>query len=112
MSLRNIGLRWLGSIALGTIAPLVFAQIGPAGGPGGHGHGHDNPAAQDCRKQAEAQKLPAGEERQRFVHQCLESKRSSSDAAKAAAARAKMSDPASGHLHSDPPAAPATPPGS
>jgi hypothetical protein len=112
MSLRDVGLRWLGSVALGTIAPLVLAQIGPAEGPGGRGHGHDIPAAQDCRKQAEAQKLPAGEERQRFMHRCLDSKSSSSDAAKAAAARAKMSDPTSGHLHSDPPVAPATPPGS
>ena len=109
MALRSIGLRWLGSVALGTIAPLVLAQIGPAGGPGGHGHA--NAAAKDCRKQAEAQKLPAGEERQASMHRCLESRSSASDAAKAAAARAKMSDPQSGHLHSDLPAAPATPPG-
>jgi psiF repeat len=112
MSLRDVGLRWLGSVVLGTIAPLVLAQMGPAGVPGGRGHGHDSPAAQDCRKQAEAQKLPAGEERQTFMRRCLESKSSSSDAAKAEAARAKMSDPASGHLHSEPPAAPTTPPGS
>src|SRR3974377_376040 len=98
MSLRSIGLRWLCSIALGTIAPLVLAQIGPASGPGGHGHGHDSPAAQDCRKQAEAQKVPAGDELQKFMRQCVESRRSSSDAAKAAAARAKMSDPQAGHL--------------
>ena len=109
MSLRSIGLRWLGSVALGTVAPLVLAQMGPAGG---HGHGHDNPAAQECSKQAKAQKVPAGDERQKFMRQCVESRRSSSDAAKAAAARAKMSDPQAGHLRSDPPPPPTTPPGS
>jgi hypothetical protein len=112
MSLRRTGLCWLASVALGAVAPLVFAQMGPPGGPGMHGHGHDNPAAQECRKQADEKKLPSGEERQKFVRQCVESKQGASDAAKSAAARAKMGDPQSGHLHSDPPPAPAAPPAS
>jgi hypothetical protein len=111
MSRRRIGGRWLASFALGTVAPLVLAQIAPPGGAGMHGRGRDHPAWQDCSKQADERKLPAGDERRTFVRQCLESKRGASDAAKAAAARAKMGDPQSGHLHSDPPAA-ATPPGS
>ena len=111
MSLRSIGARWLASVALGTVAPLVLAQMGAPVGPGARGHAHDSPAAQECRKQAEAQKLPTAEERQKFVRQCVESKQGASDAAKSAAARARMGDPQSGHLHSDPPAAATTPPG-
>jgi hypothetical protein len=105
MELRKIGLRWLASVALGTVAPLVFAQMGPPGGAM-HEHGHNNPAWQDCKKQADDKKLAPGPERKQFMQQCLESKLGSSDAAKGEAARARMADPQSGHLHSDPPAAP------
>jgi hypothetical protein len=110
MSPRRIGQRWLATIGLGTLAPLVLAQMTPPGGPGMHGHGHASPAAQECRKQADEKKLPAGDERHEFMHQCLEAKQNGSDAAKSAAARAKMGDPQSGHLRSDPPPAPASPP--
>jgi len=108
MSLSRIGRRWLGSFVLGTVAPLVVAQMTPPGAAGAHGRGRDSPALQDCRRQADEQKLPAGDERQKFMHRCLETKHAGSDAAKSEAARAKMGDPQSGHLHSDPP--PATPP--
>ena len=112
MSLRRIGLRWLASVVLGTVAPLVLAQMAPPGGQGMRAHGHDNPAAQECRKQADEKQLPAGEARHRFVRQCVDSKQGASDAAKSAAARAGMGDPQSGHLHSDRPPAPTAPPGS
>jgi hypothetical protein len=85
--MRRIGLRWLARFGLGTGAPPVLAQVAPPGGAGMHGRGRDNPARQDCRKQADEQKLPAGDERQKFVRQCVESKPGGSDAAKAAAAR-------------------------
>ncbi len=103
MTLRKLGVRWVSTLLLGTVAPLVTAQITGTGGPGMHGQRNDDPASQACRKQADDQKLPRGEERQKFMRQCMESKRDSSDAAKSAAARAKMGDPQSGHLHSDPP---------
>jgi len=104
MSLQRIGIRWLASVVLGTVAPLVLAQMGPASAS--HGHRRDNPAVQDCRKEADAQKLPVGEGRRQFMHQCLASRADGSGAAKGAAARAKMGDPQSGHLRSDPPPAP------
>ncbi len=107
MSFRRIGRRWLASAALGTVAPLVLAQMAA---PDAHGHLHDSRAAQECRKRVEEQKLPTAEERQKFMQQCVESKQPAADAAKSAAARARMGDPQSGQLHSDPPPAPATPP--
>lgn len=103
MSLNRIGRRWLASLVLGTVAPLVLAQMTPPGAVGTSARGHDNPAWQDCRKRADAQKVATGDARQQFMRQCLESKRADSDAAKSEAARAKMGDPQSGHLHSDPP---------
>ena len=111
MKLQRMRRRWLASIALGTVAPLVLAQMGAPGGPGMRGQGRDA-AWQGCKQEADGQKLPPGPERQKFMRQCVESKRGSGDAAKSEAARAKMADPQSGHLHSDPPRAPATPSGS
>ena len=111
MSLNRISRRWLASFVLGTVAPLVLAQMTPVGPMGASGRGHDNPAAQDCRKRADAAKVAAGDARQQFMRQCLDSKRGDSDAAKSEAARAKMGDPQSGHLHSDLPPAASSPKG-
>ena len=111
MTVRTITVRLLASLALGTAAPVVLAQMYPPGGQGTHGHGHDSAAWQDCKKQADDKKLPSGDERKKFMHQCMESKHGSSDAAKSEAARSKMADPQSGHLHSDPPAGTVAPSG-
>jgi len=103
-----VATRALAGIALAALAPFAVAQVIASGGQGMHGHQRDSAAWQDCKKQADDQKLAGGPERQKFMRQCIESKHSSSDAAKSEAARAKMSDPQSGHLHSDapPPTAP------
>jgi hypothetical protein len=104
--------RALVGLALAALAPFAGAQMGTPGGQGMHGHPRDSAAWQDCKKQADDQKLAAGPERQKFMRQCIESKHSSSDAAKSEAARAKMSDPQSGHLHSDAPPPTSPPQGS
>jgi hypothetical protein len=70
-------------------------------------HGHDSADWQNCKKQADDRGLPQGLERQKLMHSCMQGKHGAADAEKSAAARAKMGDPQSGHLHSDPP--PATP---
>jgi hypothetical protein len=95
------------SFALGTIAPLVAAQVGQGGAMGGHGHRPDNPRWQACSKQADDKKLPRGPERKAFMQECLKAGRDGGDAARSDALREKMRDGQSGHLHSDPPVAPA-----
>ena len=110
MTVRGIGRRWLVSIVLGTVAPIVFAQVAGPGGMHDHGRGRDGPEWQDCKKQADDKKIAAGPERRQFMRQCIEAKRGASDAAKGEAAREKMRDPSSGHLHSDPPPASSAPP--
>jgi psiF repeat len=104
MSLGRIGRRWLATFALGTVAPLVLAQMTPPAGAGAHGPGRDGLAWQDCRKQADEQKLAAGDERRKFMRQCLEAKEAGSDARKPDVARSTSGDPLSGQPHSDPPA--------
>jgi hypothetical protein len=108
----SVTTRALAGVALAALAPFAIAQVGAPGGQGMRGHQRDSAAWQDCKKQADNQKLSAGPERQRFMRQCIESKHSASDAAKSEAARSKMSDPQSGHLHSDAPPPTAPPQGS
>lgn len=100
MSLSRIGRRWLASFVLGTVAPLVLAQMTPPGGAGARGRGGGSPAWQACRRQADEKKVPDGDERRIFMRQCLET-----EGAQSEAARAKTGDPQSGRLPSDPPAA-------
>jgi hypothetical protein len=111
MNTRKSISRWLVSVALGTVAPLVLAQITPGtGGMHGHESWRNNPQFQECSKQADEKKLPRGEERKAFMKQCLQSKPGAAkDAAKSEELREKMREGQSGHLHSDPPPAAAPP---
>jgi hypothetical protein len=111
MALRRIGLRCLATAALGAVAPLALAQMGSSGVPGMRGHGRGDPALRDCRTQADERQLPAGEQRRKFIHQCVELERGGAAPAKGATAHATTRDPPSGHLHSDPPPALTTPRG-
>jgi hypothetical protein len=109
MNIRNLPSRWLVSVALGTVAPLVFAQITPGTG-GMHEGWRNNPQFQECSKQADEKKLPRGAERKAFMKQCLQSKSGNAkDSAKSEELREKMREGQSGHLHSDPPPAVAPP---
>ncbi len=64
------------SFALGTVAPLVFAQASPGGGMGGHGNHANNPQMQACRKQADDQNLARGEARKSFMQNCMKNAQS------------------------------------
>lgn len=114
MNARRLGRRWLATLALGTVAPLVLAQMQP-GGLHDRGEARNNPKFQLCSKQADAKQLPKGAERRSFMEQCLKDAGDAKDDAKSSDLREKMRAGQSGHLHSDPPpvppAAPA-PPGS
>jgi hypothetical protein len=109
-SVRRLLKRALMSFALGTLAPLVVAQVGPGSGMGGRGHHADNPQLLACRKQADDKKLPQGAERRAFIQQCLKANHDSGDGSKSEGLREKMREGQSGHLHSEPPAAPPPPP--
>ncbi|HYM23019.1 MAG TPA: PsiF family protein [Vicinamibacterales bacterium] len=108
----SVTTRAIAGVALAALAPFAIAQVGAPGGQGMRGHQRDSAAWQDCNKQADDHKLAAGPERQKFMRQCIESKHSASDVAKSEAARSKMGDPQSGHLHSDAPPSTAPPQGS
>ena len=108
----RVAARTLIGVVLAALAPFAVAQMGAPGGQGTHAHQRDNASRQDCKKQADDRKLPGGPERHKFMRQCIEAKHSASDAARSEAARAKMGDPQSGHLHSDPPPPTSPPPGS
>jgi hypothetical protein len=103
---RRLLKRALLSFALGTLAPLVVAQVGPGSGMGARGHRADNPQLLACRKQADDKKLPQGAERRAFMQQCLKANHDSGDGSKSEGLREKMREGQSGHLHSEPPAAP------
>jgi hypothetical protein len=109
-NVRRLLKRALVSFALGTVAPLVVAQIVPGNEIGGHGHRGDSPQLQACRKQADDKKLPQGAERKAFMQQCMKASHDSSDGSKSEELREKMREGQSGHLHSEPPAAPPPPP--
>jgi hypothetical protein len=109
-SVRRLLQRALISFALGTIAPLVVAQVGPGNEMGGRGHRGDSPQSQACRKQADDKKLPQGAERKAFMQQCLKASHDSGDGSKSEGLREKMREGQSGHLHSEPPAAAPAPP--
>jgi len=66
------------SITLGTVTPLVVAQVSPDDDTGGRGHRGDNPQWQACKKQADDKKLPRGPERKAFMQDCLKSSQDSS----------------------------------
>jgi hypothetical protein len=61
------------SVALGTAAALVVAQVSPGDDTGGRGHHADNPQWQACKKQADDKKLPRGPDRKAFMQDCLKS---------------------------------------
>ena len=105
-SVRRLVKRALMSLALGTLAPLVVAQVGPGSGMGAHGHHALSPQLQACRKQADDKRLPQGAERQAFLQQCLKANHDSGGGSKSEGLREKMREGQSGHLHSEPPAAP------
>jgi len=111
MNRRQLVARWLVTVALGTVAPLVIAQITPGeGGMHERAGWRNNPQFQACSKQADEKKLPRGEERKAFMKQCLQSKPGAAkDSAKSAELQEKMREGQSGHLHSDPPPAAAPP---
>jgi hypothetical protein len=109
-SIRTLLKRAAMSFALGTLAPLVVAQVGPGSGMGGHGRHADSPQLQACRKQADDKKLPQGAERKAFLQQCLKANHDNGDGAKSEGLREKMHEGQSGHLHSEPPVAPPPPP--
>ena len=75
MSLRQIGRRWLVSFVLGTIAPLVVAQMMPSGAAGAGGRGRDAPVRWDCHEPADEQTPLAGGLRRTFNRQCIETRR-------------------------------------
>lgn len=118
MDVRKLGRRWLASVALGTVAPLVLAQIGPgAAGPHDQGGRAERAAGQECRRQADERKLMSPQERRTFMRDCLAARRADPTAeAGGAALREKMRQGQSGHLHSEvpqpaqPPAPAGTPP--
>ena len=109
MTTRKPGSRWFLACALGAVAPLVLAQIAP-GTSGMHEREarRNNPQFQECSKQADEKELARGAERQAFMKQCLQSKPGAGDSSKSEALREKMREGQSGHLHSDPPPAPAS----
>jgi hypothetical protein len=109
-SVRRLLKRALMSFALGTLAPLVVAQVGPGSEMGAHGHHAPSAQSQACRKQADDKRLPQGAERKAFVQQCLKANHDSGDGSKSEGLREKMREGQSGHLHSEPPAAPPPPP--
>lgn len=75
--------RVLATFVLGTVAPLVLAQVTPgAGGQHGHGGMRDNPQWQECKKQADDKKLPHGDERKSFMEQCMKANGGGGDPSK------------------------------
>lgn len=107
---RRLLKRALMSFVLGTVAPLVVAQVVPGIEIGSHGHRADSPQLQACRKQADDKKLPQGNERKAFMQQCLQANHGNGDGSKSEGLREKMREGQSGHLQSEPPAAPPPPP--
>ena len=74
MNVRKVLIRAMLSITLGTVAPLVVAQVGGGDETGAsRGHHADNPQWQACKKQADDKKLPRGPERKVFMRDCLKS---------------------------------------
>ena len=113
MTTRRLGSRWLLTFALGTVAPLVLAQIMPGTGRTHEREGWRNsPQFQECSKQADEKKLSRGEERKAFMKQCLQTQPGGAmdkHSAKSEELRGKMREGQSGHLRSDPPPAAASP---
>jgi hypothetical protein len=62
------------AVALGTAAPLVFAQ---AASGGRENHAND-PQWQACKKQADEKNLPRGAERKTFMQDCVKAAKGSS----------------------------------
>lgn len=75
MSLRQIGRRWLVSFVLGTVAPLVVAQMMPSRAAGAGDRGRDAPVRRDCHKPTAEQTPAAGDLRQAFNRRCIETRR-------------------------------------
>jgi hypothetical protein len=76
MNVRKILTGAMMSVTLGTVAPLVVAQVGPGGEAGGRGHHVNGPQWQACKKQANDKQLPRGPERKAFMQNCLKSSQS------------------------------------
>ena len=108
MNANRLGRRCLVTLALGTVAPLVLAQVLPGGGMHERGEARNNPRFQQCRKQADEKRLPNFPERRSFMEQCLKDAGNATDDAKGTDSRENVREGQNGHLHSDPP--PAQPP--
>jgi hypothetical protein len=73
MNIRSVLRRVLMNFALGTVAPLVFAQAAPDGSVDGHGGRANIPQSQACKEQADGKNLQPGEDRKAFMRDCLHS---------------------------------------
>src|SRR5450755_1475951 len=73
MSIPRVLRRVLMNFALGTVAPLVFAQAAPDDSVDGHGGRANIPQWQACKEQADGKNLQPGEERKAFMRDCLHS---------------------------------------
>jgi len=109
MSPRRIGRRWLASFVLGTVAPLVFAQMTPPSDAGAHGRGGGIATRPDCREHADERRLPAVDPPKSRMRRCLGTNLAVQDAAGSTATDPRAGGPASAPLHGDAPAA--APPG-